>query len=251
MLISGNVLNYFNSPEWMASDNPENWEDAKLCSAWREKWHNVRITYDLNSDGYRTNEWDTIDWKNSVVIIGDSCTMGVGVTQETTVSSHLQKQLGRPVINLGVAGSSNMFMLYNAANLIKNVTPYAVVVQWSTADRYVKFSNPNAERGKTGVQHEGAWAQNQAYTRFWIKDDNYLFQNKQIINTMRQLNIKRYLDYDMACAPTEQRSDSNRILAWAGDDENKARDRLHPNGDVFKLWSDTIKEDFEKNGWMD
>ena len=246
MLIRGNNLTYFNSPEWMATDNPENWEDAKLCSAWREKWHDVRITYDLNSDGYRTNEWDTIDWKNSVVIIGDSCTMGVGVTQETTVSSHLQKQLGRPVINLGVAGSSNMFMLYNAANLIKNVTPYAVVVQWSTADRYVKFSNPNAERGKTGVQHEGAWAQNQAYTRFWIKDDNYLFQNKQIMNTMRQLNIKRYLDY-----VPRQIDDSGKTLAWINNDEDRARDRLHPNGDVFKLWSNTIKEDFEKNGWMD
>ena len=169
--------------------------------------------------------------------------MGVGVPKECTVSSQLQKAIGRPVINLGVAGSSNMFMLYNAANLLKHVTPYAVVVQWSTPDRYVKFCHP--QTGNTGIVHEGSWDQNQAYTNFWIRNDNFMFHNDQIINTMNQLNITRYLDYTpIQIAGTE------RNLAWSPNEGDKARDRLHPNGDVYKLWSNTIKEDFEKNGWM-
>ncbi|MAI37786.1 MAG: hypothetical protein CBB67_005800 [Alteromonadaceae bacterium TMED7] len=247
-LLHGNVLTFENnSPKWMATDNPENWENSKFDAAWRKKWLHEDISYNLNSEGYRTKERDEIDWGNSVVVIGDSCTLGIGVPERMTVSDQLSKRINKPVINLGVAGSSNLFMMYNAAKLIENFTPYAVVVVWSTAERFPRLSSP--EIGSTGIMHLGSWDNSRDYINFWVKRDHYLFHDELIKNTIRQLNIKRFLDY----VPRSWKNEHDEaVVPWISkDDPARARDNLHPDGLVYKKWANIVAEDFEKNGWMD
>jgi len=100
-------------------------------------YHTKDVRYIENQSGFRTKEWKDIDWKNSVVLLGDSCTYGVGLAEDETISYNLEKMLGRPVINLGVPGSSNNSMINHGSIIIEKFDiPYGVVVNWSAPNRF-------------------------------------------------------------------------------------------------------------------
>ena len=64
----------------------------------------VPISYQFNSHGFRTDEFDSpVD----IVCFGCSFTMGTGVHAQDTWPSQLQSLTGMTVANLGHAGSSN------------------------------------------------------------------------------------------------------------------------------------------------
>ena len=100
------------------------------------KYRTKEVTYNKNSSGYRTYEWDQIDWKNSIVLFGCSCTYGIGLAEDETIATHIEKLTGKQVVNLGFPGGSNKLIIDNSASLIKNFEmPYAVVINWTTTDR--------------------------------------------------------------------------------------------------------------------
>lgn len=136
---------------WMDGDNLVNFEKNKRKAPKKWKYLKKEITYTLNSDGFRTLEWDQVDWKNSIVLLGCSCTYGVGVSDEETIAYHLEKLSGRQVINLGIPGGSNSLILQNAVSILENFTaPYAVAHIWSTSNRFKFF-------GKTDTYNTGPW----------------------------------------------------------------------------------------------
>ena len=99
-----------------------------------EDWYyrNNPVRYTLNSQQFRTKEFKDIDWKNSIVILGCSCTFGVGVTEEHTIASYLQEITGKYVVNLGHPGLSNGVIAYNSYYLKENYPePLAVVNLWT------------------------------------------------------------------------------------------------------------------------
>lgn len=116
-------------------------------------WHyrTKEIVYNINNSGYRTQEWNDIDWKESIVILGCSCTYGVGLAEDETISHNVEKLTGRPTINLGVPGISNQAIVQNLSILINNFpTPYAVIINWTGPDRFRYFFNDMIYDG-------GAW----------------------------------------------------------------------------------------------
>jgi hypothetical protein len=118
-----------------------------------EKWYyeNNPVKYTLNSFGYRTKQFDEIDWSNSILIFGCSFISGVGVDDKHTISSFLEKELNIPIINLGVGGSSNSFHLHNSMILSSFYpAPKAVIYVWSNMERYFRYIFDN-------VQHHGSW----------------------------------------------------------------------------------------------
>jgi|TARA_B110000908_G_scaffold162293_1_gene207562 hypothetical protein len=139
---------------WMQGDSEENFVKNKDTQSATWKYLTKPITYTLNRHGYRAPEWEDIDWKNSVVLFGDSCTYGVGVSDEETIGFQLAQLLGRPVINLGVGGGSNTLMIHNATHLLEYFpTPYAVANIWSTTNRFRFFTEFH-------TYDAGAWDQN-------------------------------------------------------------------------------------------
>ena len=126
---------------WMQGDNAEGFKRNKKIQKSDWKYLTKKVTYTVNSHGYRAPEWEQIDWKNSVVLFGDSCTYGIGVSDDETIGYQLEKLLGRPVINLGVGGGSNSLMIQQATHLLKYFTaPYAVANIWSTTNRFRFFT---------------------------------------------------------------------------------------------------------------
>jgi hypothetical protein len=105
----------------------------------------------LNKHGYRTVEFDSVDWANSIVIFGCSNVYGIGVGEEDTLSSQLSKITKLPVINMGVGGSSMEYSLYNSVVLKDHYpTPKAVVQIWSSLSRTTYYTKKN-------VTHHGTW----------------------------------------------------------------------------------------------
>lgn len=129
--------------------------------------HQTPLVYTVNSDNYRAPEFDTVDWANSVVILGGSDVLGIGLDDHDTISSQLSQLLSRPVINLGVSASSIQFATYNSTLLAANFpAPYAVIQMWTSDVRCMLFNN-----GK--IDHYGKWniTQNN-YMDHWIQNGN-------------------------------------------------------------------------------
>lgn len=134
--INGVISNKFS-----LSDGPIEFE--KNLKVMPEDWHyrNKKIVYNVNSSGYRTYEWKNIDWKSSIVIFGCSNTFGTGLAEDETISHCLENLTNRQVINLGFPSGSNELIIQNSTSLIENFdTPYAVVINWSTPDRFRHFT---------------------------------------------------------------------------------------------------------------
>lgn len=136
---------------WCSGEDPELFEKNKKKMPDDWKYLTKNVEYNINRSGYRTKEWEDIDWKNSVVIFGDSCTFGTGLAEDETISSILEQQLGRPVINMGAPGYSNHQIVNNCATLIEKFEiPYAVIINWSTSDRFRYYY-------KNGYHDAGPW----------------------------------------------------------------------------------------------
>ena len=100
-------------------------------------YRNNEVTYTVNSYGYRTKEFNDIDWKESIVMFGCSNTFCTAVNDNHTVSYFLEKLTGRPVINMGIPGS-NVFTTYYTSLSIKTKfpTPFAVLMNFTSLDRF-------------------------------------------------------------------------------------------------------------------
>jgi len=125
------------------------------------------VTYTINSDSYRAPEFSTVDWANAVVIFGCSNVFGAGVSDEHTISSQLEKLINRPVINLGISGSSIQCAVYNSAILAAGYPcPYAVIQLWSGPDRTILFTD-------SSFANYGPWMSppNRFYDE-WAQNDN-------------------------------------------------------------------------------
>jgi len=137
---------------------------------------------ECNSLNYRTKEFDNIDWSNSVVIFGCSNVFGRGLTDEETISFHLEKLLGRPVINMGVCGSSINYSVFNQVVLSEKCpAPYTVVNLWTSISRLLYFLDD-------APKHIGPW--NEQFPKKNIQDLSLstLFQSWNIVDTNPELH---------------------------------------------------------------
>lgn len=97
------------------------------------------IKYGVNSYNYRCPEFDTIDWANSYVFFGGSDVFGEGLEDDQTVSHQLEKLLGQPVINMGIAAASNQQMVLAMSMLARHHTPKAWIVGWNDVYRWLHW----------------------------------------------------------------------------------------------------------------
>lgn len=103
-------------------------------------YRNHKVNYTLNSHGYRTREFEDIDWKNSIVIFGCSRIFGTGVDDSHTIPTFLEEFANTPVINMGMSGTSIQFALHNSLMLYKKYgIPKAVIYGMTGIGRYLYY----------------------------------------------------------------------------------------------------------------
>jgi hypothetical protein len=95
------------------------------------------ITYKFNSRGYRDLDWptDIETLKNSIWCIGDSATMGIGAPVEHSWPSRLALKLNNRTINISMPGASNDWIYRQADQILKEIQPKSLVLQWSLLNR--------------------------------------------------------------------------------------------------------------------
>ena len=130
------------------------------------KYRTKEVTYILNNQSYRAPAWETIDWKNSVVILGCSNVFGVGLAEDETINHCLSLLIDRPVINLGVGASGMSFAMQNSVLLNKNFpTPWAVINIWSDPYRIHEFTY------KSSIVHHTAFHDDELHSKFWGRSE--------------------------------------------------------------------------------
>ena len=205
---------------------------------WYYRTHPVKYT--LNSLGYRTKEFDDIDWKESIVIFGCSYVFGTGVTDEHTIPHFLEKLSGRPVINMGIGASSIQTVLHNSIilNDSKYPTPKAVVNMWTDLNRYQLYENNFAI-------NVGTWDK---FNDKFQTPDNMIPFNLMNIKMIRNLWKNKTIYYECNWAWKGQQQLINKLdkeiyCEFFRGDGGLARDLRH-NGPVKNL--DIAKGIYEK-----
>ena len=88
------------------------------------------VKYIYNSRGFRDREWPD-NLEDCIWCFGDSFTVGIGSKLEHTWVYQLEKVTGKRCINISLDGASNDWILNKVQDVINEVNPKHIVVQWS------------------------------------------------------------------------------------------------------------------------
>lgn len=169
-----------NLPYFLSNLELETFNKALKAKPASWKYRNKEITYNLNSDYYRTEEWNNINWKDSIVVFGCSHVFGEGLANDETFCYHLQQLTSRQVVNMGSSGTGPQFSWHNSL-IMDNLygAPYAVIQVWSCYSRLPYYSEDSIKR--IGPWSGSSWDN-------YDKDakDLYNLWNKSEINAMTQ-----------------------------------------------------------------
>lgn len=104
------------------------------------------VDYKFNDFGYRAsfNYEDLLDTKK-IVCIGCSFTEGVGLDEKETWPYLLSQQIGLPYLNLGVAGGSQGYVVWQIMNVLKNVQKDNIFVLSPPKGRFFELTDSEFE----------------------------------------------------------------------------------------------------------
>jgi len=236
----------------------DNFSQGDSEKAWKRKrrhlgkdWHyfSKTIHYKRNVSGFRTYDWNEINWKECVVLLGCSCTYGVGVDDSETLAEQLEALCGRQVVNLGLGGTSNQFMAFVLSKLYKRFeSPYAVVANYTTLDRNLYFHEhdtfhlgPWCQKDKRPMTDNTLYPvrQKDLYFNSFYNPTNTIMQTRAHSDTIKALCKDRSKLFNITFF--EDAAHAVRADEWFEID-NQARDLLHPGRARFKDMAEWINE---------
>ena len=209
-------------------------------------YNNKKITYKYNTNGFRAQEFNNINWANSVLVLGCSNVMGIANRVEDSVPSVLQDILGIPCINLGISGSAVDHACWNSLILHENYPhPKAIVQVWSSTRRYTDFldvgivkadypifgvpmcpSNVQPWKSHYCVKH--SW---ELRSKFYVAADRALWKDKTI-----------YFE-----ATFFEHSAKQLEVPWVNEFD-KGRDFDHPGHGSCKAMAELIAKNLKERG---
>ena len=142
----------------------------------KSKFHS-RVGNEENSYGYRSMEFDTYEWDNSILFLGCSHVYGMGNYIEDSIPYLVSKLSGETTINMGICGGSVDTVYHNTFALIeKKYIPKQVVVLWPGIQRQLYYKGDWIGSRKPG-NNLGTWSE-KAEAALWhqhiISTENYM-----------------------------------------------------------------------------
>lgn len=136
------------------------------------------ITYQLNSQGYRTREFLQVRWDQTLAVVGCSHVFGLGVPEDQTLPYWLETLLAVPTLNLGMTSASAWLCYINCLALIAR-RPRAILMVWPQPERIPQFyDQPQPAVRDLGMErldreflHLGAWSDSSLF-REWNRSDS-------------------------------------------------------------------------------
>ena len=114
--------------------------DIKLWESYPHK-----VEYRFNERGYRDKPWPD-NLNDCIWCFGDSFTLGLGARFSHTWPYILREKTKSKLVNISMNGASNGWMFRKIKELLREVQPAAIIVQWSYTHRHeLYFSQSQAE----------------------------------------------------------------------------------------------------------
>lgn len=101
------------------------------------RWIDAKFTYRFNKEGFRCDEFTNI---SSIVFLGCSMTMGIGLPVEFTWPYLVSNNLNLSCYNLGIAGSSNDTAFRMAYAWLEKINPTMVIFCQTFSHRWEIFA---------------------------------------------------------------------------------------------------------------
>lgn len=165
---------------WLPMDSEDRYkENLKFKYDILEKygWLNSKFTYKFNSHGFRCEEFTN---DPSIVFLGCSMTVGIGLPIETTWPTLVSDKLNLKCYNLGIGGASNDTSFRLASYWLEKIKPKIVVFCQTFPSRMEVFSD-------TGVIGNIAEELPEFYLNYWTKN----FYNLDLLRKKNALAIKQ------------------------------------------------------------
>ena len=133
---------------WSGYDSLERWKAHNKKKHTREQLINLgytdeSITYKYNEYGFRTEPFH--DKGNSIIFLGCSYTVGIGVRYEKTMPYIVSRKLNLDCINLGVHGGTNDTSFRLANYWIEKLKPSIVVFQPTEHSRFETYNGSSKD----------------------------------------------------------------------------------------------------------
>jgi len=104
------------------------------------------VDYKFNDYGYRASfDYKPLLDDKKIVCIGCSFTEGVGLLEEETWPYLLSQQLGLSYLNLGVAGGSQGYVIWQIMNVLKNIQQDNIFVLSPPTGRFFELTDTEFE----------------------------------------------------------------------------------------------------------
>jgi hypothetical protein len=137
------------------------------------------ITYSFNSHGFRTPEFGQ---QPSIIFLGCSNTLGVGVKKEKTFSYIVSKEIGLIECNLAVGGSSNDVAFRLLKKWFNKLNPKLVIWLKTYQDRFELIDGNNILKIKATDEYYND------FYKIWINNEiNQELQKERNTLAIRQL----------------------------------------------------------------
>ena len=229
-LSSSLLLDYDRDPNWEGPDNESFYLKNLSTQSADWEYRHKPINYNWNQNGYRAPEWDTIDWSNSVILMGCSLVTGVGLDYNDTIASCLERMIEHPVINLGIPAGSSSALHYNTLRLIQNnIKPKAVCVVAPELTRTIYFGKPN--------RNLGIW-----YLTIPSREEYYASFYEQYVSKDPNAEIHGYMH--LSGIENAWKASDVPCNIWTIDELPRyvdfARDLGHPGIKTAELWANIL-----------
>jgi hypothetical protein len=178
--------------------------------------------------------------------MGCSCTFGLGVDDNDTISSQLSNLTGKEVINMGIIGSSNQFMLDNSLILKKIFgEPYGLIMLWTSTTRFPYY-------GFDKIRHIGFWDRNMSgetpnkysnmFDNFYSEKSHEMITFNNILNATRNIwsDKTKYIEGTFF----EDTAHYGKIDLFF-ETTDYGRDLMHPGVENIKLVAEKLNEKFK------
>lgn len=235
--------------DWMPTDTKEHYEKLIQDPVHKQYFSELgwdqpgAITYKLNSQGFRCDEFDGGPY---VLALGCSYTAGIGLPYETLWPTLVGEQLGLKVANLAWGGYSADTCFRLAEYWIPELRPDYVCMLTPPRSRIelmLDEDNPQTRKNKIEIfmpqSQSKLYSPNDQYLKHWfINGENARLNQVKNILALRQFCA----DLNIKCAvynAEEYMCGSREIIGYA-------RDHMHAGPPIHKELAKKFVDDYKK-----
>jgi len=122
---------------------------TKRCDSYSTKYdsdNSASVEYKFNDYGYRASfDYEPLLDTKKIVCIGCSFTEGVGLYENETWPYILSQQIGLPYLNLGIAGGSQGYVMWQIKNVLDNIQSKNIFVLSPPWGRFFQLTDTEFE----------------------------------------------------------------------------------------------------------